>query len=369
MFRSIFARAAIALLPLTLGITVTSPGTVTTVVDPRLFSAPSGDEHLHGIVRDPISGDIYVGDWNKLTLSNTPFFGPFIENKDSIRRINALKEVSVVTFVVSPNAIAYSPSDRQIYVVVGSVECNNRSGPRSTGPTLNGIVALDPATGKTQVLAGGNAGVSNGPGAQALFSEPAGIASDPGSGAFFVSEGCQNRIREVDPSGTAATLAGSGAKGTADGTGLEASFNDPRGIAYCENEHTLYVADSGNNEIRSIDLNGKTTTLAGAPAPGFEDGTGGAARFDRPTGVACDNAGNVYVADSLNNAVRKITAAGVVTTVAGDKTAGTADGVGAAARFSTPGDLTYDPSGNALYVVDWGSNNVRKIVLPPAAPR
>ena len=220
-------------------------------------------------------------------------------------------------------------------------------------------MAIDPATGKTRVLAGGNAGFSNGSGNQAQFSEPVGIASDPASGAFFVSEGCQNRIREVDPSGTAATLAGSGTQGSADGTASEATFNNPRGIAYCENDHTLYVANSGNNEIRAVSLDGNVTTLAGSPTAGFEDGAGAAARFDRPTGVACDNAGNVYVADSQNNAVRKVTASGIVTTIAGDKIAGTDDGVGAAARFTTPGDLTYDPNELALYVVDWGRRAAR----------
>ncbi|HTU80696.1 MAG TPA: SMP-30/gluconolactonase/LRE family protein [Candidatus Acidoferrales bacterium] len=367
MTRRLLAALALALLPLAaLGVTVTTPGTVTTVVNSKLFTAPSGDNRLHGIVRDPVSGDIYVGDWNQLSVGVTPFFGPYIENKDSIRRIDQLQEVSLMTYVVAPNAMAYNAADREIYVVAGSVSCNS-SAPRGAGPSLNGIVAIDPATGKSRVLAGGKPGSANGSAQQARFEEPAGIASDPGSGAFFVSEGCMNRIREVDANGDVATLAGSGQKGSNDGAGDQAQFDDPRGLAYCEHEHLLYVADSSNNEIRSIDLNGNVKTLAGAPEPGFVDGSGSAARFDEPTGVACDNAGNVYVADSENNAVRMITAAGVVTTLAGDKTPGTADGVGTAARFSTPGDLTYDPDATALYVVDWGSNKIRKVSVPAPA--
>lgn len=365
--RGTFKPLTLALLTLTLAVTVVAPGTVTTVVNPNLFTRPSGDEHLHGIVRDPISGDIYVGDWNVLEVGNTPFFGPFVENKDTIRRINELKEVSIVTYAVSPNAMAYNAADRQIYVVVGGVSCGDSV--RSAGSTLSGIIAIDPATGKTRVLSGGKAGFANGPQSQARFAGPIGIASDPASGAFFVSEACQNRIREVDSAGDAATLAGSGSPGNADGTGPAASFNDPHGIAYCEHEHTLYVADTGNNEIRAIDLNGKVSTLAGSPQAGFVDGAGSAARFDRPTGVACDNAGTVYVADSQNNAVRAISVvSGFVSTLAGNKSAGTVDGVGSAARFSTPGDLTYDPGEGALYVVDWGSNNVRKVVVGALHP-
>lgn len=355
-----------ALLVTAMGVTNAPPGTVTTIVDARLFTTPSGDNHLHGIVRDPVSGNIYVGDWNQIAVGpSAPFLGGFVLNKDSIRTIDALHEVSVVTYVVAPSAMAYNAADRRIYAVVGSISCND--GRPQSGATLNGVVAIDPATGKAHVLSGAQPGSANGTPAQARFSEPAGIASDTGSGAFFVSEGCSNRIRMVDAAGDAATLAGSGEKGTSDGTGLAAQFDDPRGIAYCEHEHTLYVADSGNNEIRAVDLNGKVTTLAGAPQPGFADGNGAAARFNRPTGVACDNAGNVYVADSQNNAVRAIAPGGAVTTLAGGVTAGSLDGVGTAAEFSTPGDLTYDANSNALYVVDWGSNQIRKVVVAVAA--
>ncbi len=360
--RSLSVFLSIALLPLMLGVTITTPGTVTTIVNPNLFTKPSGEERLHGIVRDPISGDIYVGDWNALMVGSTPFFGPYVENKDSLRRINALKEVSVVTYVVSPNAIAYNASDRQIYVVAGGVSCGENS--RSAGPSLNGIIAIDPATGKARVLAGGKVGITNGSPSQARFTGPIGIASDPTSGALFVSEGCQNRIRMVDPSGDAATLAGSGARGSADGVQLAASFNDPHGITYCVEDHMLYVADTGNNEIRAVTFDGNVSTVAGAPEAGFVDGTGTAARFDHPTGVACDNFGNVYVADSKNNAIRQVTETGIVTTIAGQKAAGTVDGVGPAARFSTPGDIAYDASARAVYVVDWGTNNIRQVAVP-----
>lgn len=158
------------LLPTTLAITRSTPGTVTTIVDSRLFTKPSGDQHLHGILRDPISGNIYVGDWNSFSAGNTPFFGPYIENKDSIRRIDALREVDVLRFLVAPNAMAYDSADRQLYVVSGSHSCGGAA--RSAGAALNGIVAINPATGSTRVLAGGNAGFANGYARQARFRNP-----------------------------------------------------------------------------------------------------------------------------------------------------------------------------------------------------
>jgi DNA-binding beta-propeller fold protein YncE len=345
--RSFSASFAVVLLALTLGVTITAPGTVTTVVNPNLFTRPAGENHLHGIVRDPISGDIYVGDWNELSVGEAPFFAPYVENRDSIRRIDQLGEVSIVVYAISPNAMVMNEGDRQIYVVVGGLSCGGSQ--RATVPEFNGIVAIDPATGKYRYVSGGPPGYSNGLPKKAQFSGTAGIASDPRSGELFISEGCQNRIREVDARGEVTTVA--------------ESFSDPHGLAYSPRLNMLYVADTGDNEIRSIDADGRVSTLAGSTQAGFIDGTGADARFDRPTGVACDDLGNVYVADSQNNAIRKVTPAGVVTTVAGAKSPGTADGVGAAARFSTPGDLTYDPIENALYVVDWGSNNIRKVVV------
>ncbi len=356
------ATAATLLLPL-LGITVTSPGTVTTVVNPQLFTAPSGEQHLHGIVRDPVTGDIYVGDWNALHVGGTPWFGPYVENRDTLRRIDQLQEVSIVSFLIAPNAMAYNPVGKELDVVVGSTSCTSGERERAPGPMLHGIVAVDTATGKAHVLSGSEAGTESGSNAQARFSGPVGIATDPASGAVFVSEACLNRIREVDPSGNAITLAGTGSKGSADGAHDVASFDEPHGIAYCDHDRLLYVADTGNNEIRTVALDGTVKTLAGAPEAGYVDADGANARFNRPTGVACDDRGNVYVADSANDAVRMIAPDGAVTTVAGNGTAGSTDGVGENARFATPGDITYDATAHALYVVDWNTNRIRKIAL------
>src|SRR5262249_4021599 len=135
-----------------------------------------------------------------------------------------------------------------------------------------------------------------------------------------------------------------------DGTGAAARFNSPTGVAV-DAAGTLYVADQNNHTIRKVTPAGVVTTLAGtAGLPGSADGTGGAARFNFPAAVAVDGSGNVYVADGNNDTIRQITASGIVTTLAGSAGApGSADGMGAAARFGTPTGVAVDTAGN-VYV-------------------
>ncbi len=155
------------------------------------------------------------------------------------------------------------------------------------------------------------------------------------------------------------TIGGAGTSGSQDGTLTAARFNFPNGIAV-EANGTTYVADTNNHTIRKITFFGVVTTIAGAAtSPGFVNGSGGAARFNLPRGLAVDGAGNVYVADTSNSAIRKITPAGVVTTLAGG-TAGSADGVGAAARFISPNSVAVDKNFN-VFVADTGNQSIRKI--------
>jgi DNA-binding beta-propeller fold protein YncE len=180
---------------------------------------------------------------------------------------------------------------------------------------------------------------------------------------MFIADTEDQRIRKVAPDGTVTTIAGSGNKGSVDGVGVAASFGYPHGIAYCTSNQALYVADTDNNEIRKVTLDGTVTTVAGALETGYADGAG-AVRFNHPHGIACDAAGNLFIADTDNNVIRMIAPTGVVSTLAGSKEMGTVDATGSAARFSNPTDLWYDGAEHALYVIDFGDNNVRKVTTP-----
>ena len=204
-------------------------------------------------------------------------------------------------------------------------------------------------------------GHADGTGSAAQFFSPDGIAVDA-SGNVYVADEVNNLIRKITSSGTVTTLAG-GSEGYLDGTGTAAEFHGPSSIAV-DHSGNLYVADTYNQRVRKITPTGVVTTLAGSGGTGpgnggYTDGPGTTAQFQNPQGVAIDAAGNVYVADRNNNLIRKIAPSGIVSTIAGDGTTGEQDGTGIAAEFGSPNGLVVDPSGN-IYVVD-ALNTVRKI--------
>jgi sugar lactone lactonase YvrE len=217
------------------------------------------------------------------------------------------------------------------------------------------------AAGAVSTLAGapGVCGSSDGVASAARFCSPTGIAVDNAGNLFVTDDG--STIRRITPSGAVSTLAGSpGMFGSVDGGGSDARFNDPHGIAV-DSAGVLYVAESGNHTVRRITPAGIVTTIAGsAGMRGSADGTGRVARFDSPADVALDAAGNVFVADAGNSTIRKITVAGVVTTLAGTAgMCGAVDGVGTGAQFCGPSGLALDLTGN-VYVTDAGST-IRRI--------
>ncbi len=221
----------------------------------------------------------------------------------------------------------------------------------------NKIRKITPA-GVVSTFAGSGVGGSlDGIGAEARFNQPNGVAVDA-SGNVFVADSSNSKIRMISPSGVVTTFAGSGVYGSLDGNSNEASFRLPRGIAL-DADGNVFVADSAANNIRKITPAGVVSTLAGSGNQGSADGTGRAASFYGPSGVAVDTSGNVFVTDYRNHLIRKITQLGEVTTIAGSMTSGSNDGFGTAARFYLPSDITVDPSGN-LYVADLGNKIIRK---------
>jgi IPT/TIG domain/NHL repeat len=229
------------------------------------------------------------------------------------------------------------------------------------------IRKITPAGIVTTFAGGGTPGFVDGTGTAAKFNLPFGITIDA-SGNLYVGEINNNAIRKITPAGVVTTLAGNpnGYAGTQDGYGSSARFNSPVGLT-TDAAGNVYVADFNNHRIRKVAPDGFVTTLAGNSygLPGFQDGTGSTASFYHPIALAFDPAGNLIIADYFNHAVRKMTPANVVTTIAGNGTAGTTDGTGSAARFDRPASLAVDNSGT-IYICDANNNTIRKITASGA---
>lgn len=203
----------------------------------------------------------------------------------------------------------------------------------------------------------GTAGLVNGSATDAAFRNPEGVAIDA-QGNLIIADRQNHTIRKISTTGDVTTIAGDGTAGFADGAAATARFSSPWKVAV-DNQGNIIVADRDNFKIRKITPAGVVSTLAGSTA-GFADGTGAAAKFMQPLDVVADDQGNVYVADNTSHRIRKVTPAGVVTTLAGDGTAGYQDGTGTAAKFKNPSGLTLDLDGNII-VADRLNNRIRKI--------
>ncbi len=212
----------------------------------------------------------------------------------------------------------------------------------------------------TTLAGNGIPGLVNGIGPNAEFNYPRGITID-GEGNLYVGDEYNNCIRKVTSTGSVTVLAGNGTAGYVDGAASTAEFNNIAGVAL-DGQGNLYVADDGNNRIRIVTTSGNVYTVAGNGISGFADGTALNAEFGDARGLAVDTQGNIYVGDYSNNAIRKITTSGMVSTIAGNGTAGHIDGKGTSAEFNYPIGVTIDSNGN-LYVADSGNNRIRKITL------
>jgi len=211
--------------------------------------------------------------------------------------------------------------------------------------------------GMVSTLAGSIRGFANGPGISAQFYEPYGIAVDT-QGNVYVADGIGNhKIRKITPEGVVSTLAGS-IQGYADGPGDTAQFDTPFGIAV-DTQGIVYVADTKNNKIRKITPNGMVSTLAGNDVDESANNSVVFTQFNSPYGVAVDVQGNVYVADSENHKISKITPDGVLSILAGS-TKGFADGSGDSTKLNTPYGVAVDADGN-VYVADYWNHKIRVI--------
>jgi subtilase family serine protease len=225
-----------------------------------------------------------------------------------------------------------------------SLTCSSAGIPIGVTPAVTGAFSAGVWSGNVTLLQTGTA---------ALLRATDGIAN------FYVADSFNSTIRKVTAAGVVTTVAGTPlVAGTTDGTGSGALFGQPYGVAV-DGAGVIYVADSANNTIRKITAGGVVTTLAGSPGlTGTNDGTGSAARFNDPYGLAVDGNGNLYIADTLNYTVRKMTPGGAVTTIGGRAgVSGTQAGVGSAASFSYCVGIVVSPAGT-VYVVDSGNDRI-----------
>ncbi len=245
--------------------------------------------------------------------------------------------IATVTAVTSTQLTVKVPAkagDGALTVTVGSNT--------ATGPNFDYLESVTVST-----LAGSTKGFSNNPG-NAQFNYPYDVAVDA-AGNLYVADQDNYSIRKITSTGQVSTLASTTSTNTR-----------PAGVT-ADKDGNVYVADYKNHRILKITSTGTVTTLAGSGVAGGANGTGTAAQFNKPSGIAVDKDGNVYVADYDNHRIRKITPAGVVSTLAGSSY-GFADGTGNTARFYAPAGITVDASGN-LYVADQYNHRIRKIVV------
>ena len=330
----------------------------------------------------------------------------YVTDNFAIRKITPSGDVSTLTGLPGQHGSADGPPGTAQFGYLWGISADD-AGNLYVGDENATIRKIDP-TGVVTTLAGSarQYGSNDGPANLARFRYPAGIALDS-KGNLFVADVLNNTIRKITPAGLVTTFAGTaGVAGRADGTGNTAEFSFPFGVAI-DDADNVYISEAGNNTIRKITPAAVVTTLAGgfgrpigvsvnsaqdvfvtdhvnqtickitpngnvtifagvADSPGDVDGSGAAVRFNRPTAVVKDHAGNSYVADSGNSKIRKIAPDGTVSTFAGSGFVGSEDGAGSAARFTRPAGIVIDSHGN-LFVSDSGrypfssGNTLRKI--------
>jgi sugar lactone lactonase YvrE len=296
---------------------ITPAGVVTTLAGNGTQGSLNGVDSLSSFngptsIAVDLSGNVYVAD----------------DNNNQVRKIS---NGMVTTLAGSDSTGAVNGQGAAAYFFgPAGVSCDAQ-GNVYVADAGNNLIRMITPGGLVSTVAGNtNAGAQNGPDTSATFNNPAGVAVD-GNGNIYVADMLNNLIREIS-GGQVSTLAGNINDTTiasVNGVGTAASFVFPNNVAV-DAQGNVYTTEYVTNLIRKIAPDGTVTTLAGSGASGQADSTGTAASFSGPSGVAVDAVGNVYVADTYNNVIRKITPAGVVSTIAGTGAAGSANGIAAA---------------------------------------
>ncbi len=360
------------------GASFNAPGGVTVGTNGAVFVADTYNHAIRKITAAGVvsifAGAVTVSGTNNGTLFAARFDTPFGITADTngnlyvadtynhtIRKVTAASVVTTVAGLATVSGRADGTNTTARFNYPTSVAVDH-AGNVSTADYSNNLLRRMATNQAVVTLAGraGGAGSADGTGTDARFNYPSGMAMD-GSTNLYVADLANHIIRKITPAGVVTTLAGlAGTTGTNNGTGAAARFNTPISVGVDTNGN-VYVADTYNHTVRKITPAGVVTNFAGlATVSGTNNGTGTAARFNSPWGVTVGTNGNVYVADTGNNMIRMITPAGVVTTLAGSTNYGGGDGVGVAATFSNPAGIAADKAGN-LYVTDRGNYTVRKI--------
>ena len=330
------------LLVLAIGITMVQSQEVSTFAGDGLADGPFNEPN--GIVVDA-NGNSYVTDTKN-------------------HRIQKISPTGVVTNFAGSGTAGYADGNGTAATFNEPIGIALHGTDLYVADTKNNLIRKITSAGDVSIFAGTSGdfgfGSTDGIGTAAKFWVPTGIAVH--GDTLYVADQINHRIRKiVIATATVTTLAGS-SNGYADGVGTEAQFKLPSGLAVFDD--TLYVTDQSDNRIRKIVIaTAAVSTLAGGGTFGSTDGTGTLASFGGPEGIVADDQGNLYVGDTWNNRIRKITPSGVVTTLAGGWY-GYLDGIGTAAKFTNPTGMGIDASGN-LYVADKGNNRIRMITMCP----
>ncbi len=293
-----------------------------------------------GIATDSM-GNIFVADYGNSCIRKISVDGTvstIAGNRNKIYRDGPASDASFLAL----NGIAFDYEDNLYIADAGRIRKLSKS---------NNIIST---------LAGNeNAGNIDGTGINAQFNLLYGIILDT-QGNLVVTDVVNNNIRKVTPAGIVTTMAGYN-QGYSDGNGIKASFNFPGGICIDAHSNNMYIADAGNFRIRLMNAAGDVNTYAGNGSYGYKDGRFFEAEFKFPTGITIDNKGNVYVCGE-ENAIRKISANGDVSTIAGSGIKGYNNGSGEVAMFNQPVYMCTSKDG-AVYVSDHSNHSIRKIII------